>query len=126
MTQGEKLLLIATLCFGAVGAYGTYLFMSRRAGADRQRSGGRYRTAVYRRGWVAVSAPASGGSPGVLDCDRRARLGLLRRHGQSQRSAAADVCRDWRNRRYLRAINGSCSACLRSLKGLYQLPLPCC
>lgn len=26
MTQGERLLLIATLCFGAVGAYGTYLF----------------------------------------------------------------------------------------------------
>lgn len=26
MTQGEKLMLIATLCFGAVGAYGTYLF----------------------------------------------------------------------------------------------------
>jgi len=26
ITQGEKLLLIATLCFGAVGAYGTYLF----------------------------------------------------------------------------------------------------
>lgn len=26
MTQGEKLMLVATLCFGAVGAYGTYLF----------------------------------------------------------------------------------------------------
>lgn len=26
MTQGEQLMLVATLCFGAVGAYGTYLF----------------------------------------------------------------------------------------------------
>lgn len=26
MTQGERLLLLATLCFGAVGSYGTYLF----------------------------------------------------------------------------------------------------
>lgn len=26
MTQGERLLLVSVLCFGAVGAYGTYLF----------------------------------------------------------------------------------------------------
>ena len=26
MTQGEQLLLVATLCFGAVGSYGTYLY----------------------------------------------------------------------------------------------------
>lgn len=28
MTQGEQLLLVATLCFGAVGSYGTYLYYS--------------------------------------------------------------------------------------------------
>ncbi len=42
MTQGEKLMLIATLCFGAVGAYGTYLFY------------------VPSRGWFIGSAAATG------------------------------------------------------------------
>ena len=42
MTQGEKLMLIATLCFGAVGAYGTYLFYE------------------PSRGWFIGSAAATG------------------------------------------------------------------
>jgi len=33
MTQGERLMLVATLCFGAVGAYGTYLFYAPSRGA---------------------------------------------------------------------------------------------